>query len=90
LSIEKNTNIKQMIREFMVKELKDSGFHENIHDNESLIDSQVLDSLSILQLISFMDEKFGFFPDDDELTLDKLDTINHIEEFNTVYPENIL
>ena len=70
-----------MIREFMIENLNDAGFHENIRDDESLIDSQILDSLSILQLISFMDEKFGIFPAEDELNPEKLDTINSIEEF---------
>ena len=74
-------DIKKMIREFMIEELNDAGFHENVRDDESLIDSQILDSLSILQLISFMDEKFGIFPAEDELNPETLDTINHIEAF---------
>ena len=74
-------DIKKMIRDFMIEELNDAGFHENVRDDESLIDSQILDSLSILQLISFMDEKFGIFPAEDELSPEKLDTINSIEEF---------
>ena len=78
-----------MIRGFMMQDFKESGFHENIRDDESLIDSQILDSLSILQLISFMDQKFGIFPEPDELVPEKIDTINHIEEFITKKLNNI-
>ncbi len=70
-----------MIREFMLEELKDAGFNENVRDDESLIDLAILDSLTILQLISFMDQNFGIIPDPDEIAPEKVDTINRIEEF---------
>lgn len=74
-------DIKSMIREFMLEEFKISGFHENFGDDESLIDSQILDSLSILQLISFMDEKFNIFPAEGELDPEKIDSVNQIADY---------
>ena len=74
-------DIKKIVKEFMVEELKDAGFNENISDDASLIDSYILDSLSILTLISFMDEKFGIIPADDELKPEKFETVNLIVEF---------
>jgi len=71
-------DIKSIVREFMLEEFKSSGFHENIGDDESL---QIIDSLSILQLISFMDEKFGIFPAEGELNSGEVDTINQIVNF---------
>jgi len=73
--------IKSMIREFMLKEFKISGFHEYFGDDESLIDSQILDSLSILQLISFMDEKFNIFPAEGEVDPEKIDSVNQIADY---------
>ena len=74
-------DIKSTVREFMLEEFKISGFHKNIGDDESLIDSQILDSLSILQLISFMDEKFYIFPGEGELDSEEIDTVNHIVNY---------
>ncbi len=74
-------DIKKIVREFMIEELKESGFHENVRDDESLMDSFILDSLSILTLISFMDEKFDIIPSDDELKPEKFETVNMIVEF---------
>ena len=74
-------DIKKIVREFMIEELKESGFHENVRDDESLMDSFILDSLSILTLISFMDEKFGIIPADDEIKPEKFETVNLIGKY---------
>lgn len=60
-------DIRKSIREFLIEELKDNGFHEGVRDDESLIDADIMDSLSILTTISFLDEKFGIIPSEDEL-----------------------
>ena len=73
--------IKEKVRAFMLQEFKESGFHIDIRDDESLIESDVLDSLSILKLISFMDEQFNVMPDEDEINPERLGTINSITAF---------
>ena len=74
-------DIKKSIREFFMEELSDNGFHENVHDDQSLIQAGIMDSLSILKMISFIDEKFGIIPTEDELDPENFDTINHIQKF---------
>ena len=74
-------DIKKAIREFMIEELSDEGFDENFDDDESLIDSFILDSLSILTLLSFMDDKFDIIPEYDEIDPEKFETVNKIGEF---------
>ena len=74
-------DVRGKLREFMLQEFKESGFHESIRDDESLIESSILDSLSILKLISFMDDQFGVLPAEDELNPEKLETIDKIVEF---------
>jgi len=74
-------DVKDKIRKFMIKEFKHLGLYENVGDDESLIDSNILDSLSILTLISFMDDEFGIIPSHTELDPKIFDTINHIEEY---------
>ena len=74
-------DIKKIIREFMIEELGDEGFDENFDDDESLIESFILDSLSFLMLISFIDEKFGIIPENDEIGPEKFETVNKIEGY---------
>lgn len=53
-------DLKKKIEEFILTEIcADLGLDiQNIDDDEPLIDSEVLDSLGILKLISFFDEEF--------------------------------
>jgi acyl carrier protein len=64
----------------MVEELAESGFREEISDDESLVESQILDSLSILKLISFMDEVFGIYFSEEELEPERFETVQRIIE----------
>ena len=72
--------IRAKIRRFMLEELAESGFHEAISDDESLLENQILDSLSILKLISFMDEGFGIYFSEEELEPERFETVNRIIE----------
>lgn len=72
---------KKLIREFFIEELRDNGFHEGLRDDQSLIDTGIMDSLSILKMISFLDEKFGIVPTEDELDPSNFDSIDLIHKF---------
>lgn len=72
--------IQAKVRRFMLDELEESGFHENIGDDESLLECQILDSLSILKLISFVDEAFGIYFSEEEMEPEKFDTVDRITE----------
>jgi acyl carrier protein len=72
--------IRSKVRRFMVEELAESGFREEISDDESLVESQILDSLSILKLISFMDEVFGIYFSEEELEPERFETVQRIIE----------
>lgn len=51
--------------------------------DESLLDSGLLDSASILELVSFLEERFGFVISDEELLPENFETINAIVELVT-------
>lgn len=73
--------IKKTIREFLIEELSGNGFHEGVRDDQSLIAAGIMDSLSILKTISFLDEKFGIMPTEDELDPSNFDSIDLIHKF---------
>jgi len=81
-------DIKKTVRDFMLKELKDTGFDETVSDSESLINLNILDSLSILKLISFLDEEYNIYLSEDELKPEKFDTVDHIADFISIKLES--
>jgi len=52
-----------------------------IPGDQSFFDSGLVDSMGILELISFLEERFGVRVEDHELVPENLDTVNHICTF---------
>jgi acyl carrier protein len=71
-------DIKKTLREFLLNELRDNGFHEGIKDDESLNNSGIMDSLGILIVISFLQDKFDIILDTNDLNADDFDSVNAI------------
>lgn len=72
---------REQVRDFFMQELKDNGFHEGIHDDESLVDAGIMDSLAILVTLSFLEEQFGIIIDEDKLKPENFETVNAICKF---------
>lgn len=68
---------KQVIRDFLVKLAKDSP----IRDDDSLLTTKMLDSLSIAELVVFLENHYKVNFDSDDLTPENLDSINRIASF---------
>jgi len=54
---------------------------EAIEPDESLVQRGVVDSTGVLELVSFLETRFGISVKDDEITLDNLDTLNSISTY---------
>lgn len=54
---------------------------EAIEPDESLVQRGVVDSTGVLELVSFLETRFGISVTDDEITLDNLDTLNSISTY---------
>ena len=52
--------------------------------NKSLLDQGVLDSLGILELIEYIEEKWNIKIEDDEFNQDNFGSINKMEKFISV------
>jgi len=72
--------IESTIENYILSELL-PGRKSQIDYNESLISSGVLDSLTLLQLIAFLEEKFGISVDDSEMNPNNFQTIKHMSMF---------
>jgi acyl carrier protein len=70
-----------IVEEFIVDELIIGSKGQKIDYDESLVSKGVIDSLAILRLISFIEEKFNVKVNDDEVVLENFETINIIVKF---------
>lgn len=71
-------DVETSVREFLQDQV--AGRHESaaLAADESLLDSGLLDSASILELVSFLEGRFAFVISDDELLPENFETINAI------------
>jgi acyl carrier protein len=67
------------VRAFIVERLAPATGRAHLDDDEDLIDSGVVDSLGIFQLVAFLEERFGIAIADAEITPDNFGTIARIE-----------
>ena len=71
---------KKAIRLFILTEILDGVSAEDLDDDTELLTSGVLDSLSSLKLVSFLEERFGIRVDSHEVDVEFLNTLPDIEK----------
>ncbi len=53
----------------------------NIHDADNLLESGVIDSLGVLEIVNFLNEQFALSVEDDDLTPENFQSIHSIAAF---------
>ena len=71
-------NVAAEIEDFLRELAPDAG---PVDSGVDLIEAEVIDSLGIVQLISFLEEKYGITIDDDDLDPEKFRSIERIVIF---------
>jgi acyl carrier protein len=69
--------IAQQIRSF-IQESFLFGQTDNLRDGDSFLESGIIDSTGILQLIAFLQDTYGIRVEDEEAIPDNLDSIDRI------------
>ncbi len=70
-------NVKNFIeRKFLYR--KDE---KNVTNDESLLNSGLIDSTGIFEIVSFLEKEFGIEVSDEDVIPDNFETINNIVEF---------
>ncbi len=69
--------VREALRQYITGELmRDPGYQ--LTDDEALISGGLIDSFSLVNLQLFIEEKFGVFIDDTELTVEAIDCLNDL------------
>jgi acyl carrier protein len=69
--------MKSEIKQFIISQSAAQG-NLQLRDDESLLDTGVIDSSTMMELILFLETKFRIKIDEDEMTPENFDTINAI------------
>jgi len=73
-------DVKDQIREFVLENARSKGINE-VSDEESLMESGIIDSLGIFRLVAFLEDNFRVRISDDEIIQENFQSINEIERF---------
>jgi acyl carrier protein len=76
------TNIHQEIREFVVSNFL-FGQGESLTDTQSFLESGIIDSTGVLELVAFLEQQFGITVADRELLPENLDSVANATRFVT-------
>lgn len=75
----KTVNILGEVQDF----IRENFFYEGpvLDPSTSFMDTGILDSTGVLELVSFLEERYGIKVEDTELTPDNLDSLSRIAAF---------
>ncbi len=74
-------DIKAQIREFIVDNFMMGRDPEELKDNNSLLEMNIIDSTGVLEMVGFLEETYEITIEDDELIPDNLDSLVKMEAF---------
>ena len=69
------------IREFIVSNFLFGQSADALTDQQSFLESGIIDSTGLLELVSFVEQRYGIAINDRELVPDNLDSLKNISEF---------
>lgn len=72
---------KPEIREFIINNFLFGEGGEKLKDDESFLDSGIVDSTGVLELVGFLEERFKIAVDSNELLPENLDSVERVSAF---------
>ena len=75
------STVNDVIITFIKEKFITGRSQKEISPEESLIDSGIIDSTGILELVMFLEEKYSISIEDEELIPENLDTVKNLVAF---------
>lgn len=73
-------DLKEKIKEFIVENFL-FGDGNGLEYDTSFLGEGIIDSTGILELVTFLEEKFAIAVEEDELIVENLDSINNVTAY---------
>lgn len=74
-------DVRSTLRTYIMDNFLMSDDEAALEDGQSLLDTGVIDSTGVLELIQYLEETFGFAVEDDELVPENLDSVDNLVAF---------
>ena len=74
-------NIEAQLRKYILQNFMYTDDESRLTRDMSLIDSGVMDSTGVLELVGFIEQQFGFKVDDTELVPENFDSVAKLVAF---------
>jgi len=74
-------NVEKEIRDFIVENFLFGNREKLPADDDSFLQKGLIDSTGILEVVNFIEEKFGIRVEDDELLPENLDSVRSLAGF---------
>jgi acyl carrier protein len=72
---------KETVREFILNHFLKGDVSRKLIDDASFIEEGIIDSVGVLELVAFLEEKFGFKVEDEEIVPENFDSIVKLDIF---------
>jgi len=73
-------NASVVLKEYIREELM-NGSNSELDESENLLAAGIIDSLGILRLVSFVEEKFGIEVPDEDVTIDNFQSVKSMSDY---------
>ena len=74
-------SVKQQIIEFITTNFLFDADNKNLSETDSLLETGVVDSTGVLELVSFIEETYDFKIEDEDITPENLDSVVNITAY---------
>ena len=82
VAVMNEADMRRKLREFIKNNFL-LGNDSNLTDDDSFMGKGIVDSTGILEVVSFVEENFGFKLPDEDLMPENLDSINNLVKYVT-------
>ena len=73
-------NASVVLKDYIREELM-NGANDELDESENLLAAGIIDSLGILRLVSFVEEKFGIEVPDEDVTIDNFQSVKSMSDY---------
>ena len=74
-------NIEEALKNFILENFIVDENPSKLDKNQSFLESGIIDSTGILELVSFIEEHYNITVEDEDLIPDNLDSLNNVVNF---------
>ena len=74
-------SVEQQVRDYILENYLFTDDQSALNNGDSFLETGILDSTGILEVIYFIEEDFGIKVEDEEMIPENLDSVDHIVAF---------